>query len=150
MLRKLNQELREGRVEKKYVAVTKGQWPENISLVESNLKKNITISGERMVKVDSSGKESKTLFNLIDKTNSVSFIGCKLLTGRTHQIRVQVSNLGYPIIGDKKYGDDKTNKKYKLKGINRMLLHAESISFPELNFSWKTDVPDIFKKLMRH
>jgi len=150
VLRKLNQELREGRVEKKYIAVIKGQWPENISLVESNLKKNISISGERMVKVDSSGKESKTLFNLIDKTNSVSLIGCKLLTGRTHQIRVQVSNLGYPIIGDKKYGNDETNKKYKLKGINRMLLHAESISFQELDFSWKTNVPGIFKKVMKH
>ena len=150
VLRKLNQELREFRVEKNYLAVTKGQWPENIRLVESNLKKNISISGERMVKVDPSGKESKTLFNLISKTASVSLIGCKLLTGRTHQLRVQASNLGYPIIGDKKYGDPETNKKFKLKGINRMLLHAESISFPKLDLSWKTNVPDAFKKIMRN
>lgn len=148
VLRKLNQELREGRVEKNYLAITKGQWPENLKLVKSNLEKRMTSSGERVVKVNSSGKESKTLFSLINKTDSLSLIGCKLITGRTHQIRVQASNLGYPIIGDKKYGDSETNKRFKLKGINRMFLHAKSISFPRLELYCSTNEPDIFRTIM--
>ena len=148
VLRKLNQELREGRVEKKYLAIVKGEWSRDFQLVKSNLIKNVLRSGEREVRTSSSGKEARTEFTLIKKHKGLSLIGCRLLTGRTHQIRVQISNLGHPIIGDKKYGDSETNHIFKKMGVNRMLLHSKSISFPRLNFSCTTDVPEVFNKIM--
>ena len=148
VLRNLNEEFREGRVEKKYLAVVKGEWPVNLSLVKSNLKKNVLRSGEREVQIHSDGKESKTRFNLIKKNKELSLIECELFTGRTHQIRVQTSNLGYPILGDKKYGDSEINDKFKQKGLNRMLLHATSINFPKFEIFCKSQEPPIFKKIM--
>jgi len=148
MLRKLNEEMREGRVEKNYIAITNGEWPKNIKLVKTNLRKNRLRSGEREVQINSVGKESKTLFKLVQKTKKISLIECKLLTGRTHQIRVQTSSLGFPIIGDKKYGDSRINAIFKQKGVNRMLLHAKSINFPRFNLCCTTEEPEVFIKIM--
>ena len=148
ILRKLNEEMREGRVEKNYLAVTNGEWPKDIKLVRSNLIKNLLRSGEREVQISSVGKESRTQFKLIQKTSTISLIECKLLTGRTHQIRVQTSSLGFPIIGDKKYGDSRINTIFKQKGVNRMLLHAKSISFPRFNLCCTAEEPEIFIKIM--
>ena len=148
VLRTLNEELREGRVIKYYTAIVNGKWPNNLTLVKSNLKKNQLLSGERQVRTSMKGKESKTKFKLLKYKNNLSLLECELLTGRTHQIRVQTSDLGFPIVGDKKYGDRKVNNKFKLKGVKRMLLHATTISFPEINLTCSSVVPSIFKQLV--
>ena len=147
VLRTLNKELREGRVKKKYLAVVKGQWPKEEKIITSKLKKNQLKSGDREVRISAEGKESKTKFKKLKGNKFLSLMECELLTGRTHQIRVQTSSEGYPIIGDKKYGDSDINKLYKQKGIKRMLLHAKSISFPEINLSCSANEPDIFNKI---
>lgn len=146
-LRSLNEELREGRVEKKYLAVVKGSWPYKQKLISSYLKKNQLRSGEREVRINPKGKESKTNFKKIKDNLTISLLMCEMITGRTHQLRVQTSNEGHPIIGDKKYGDSEINTLYKKKGIKRMLLHAKSINFKELNFSIETNEPKIFKEI---
>jgi len=51
----------------------------------------------------------------------------KLITGRTHQLRVQLAHLGFPILGDDKYGDFALNKALQKKGLKRMFLHAFSM-----------------------
>ena len=53
----------------------------------------------------------------------------KLITGRTHQIRVHLSYLGFPIVGDQKYGDFELNKKLRKVGLDRMFLHASEVAF---------------------
>ena len=52
-----------------------------------------------------------------------------LLTGRTHQIRVHAQHAGHPVAGDEKYGDEEFNARMKVLGLNRMFLHAHSVSF---------------------
>ena len=148
ILRSLNKELREGRVEKKYLAVVNGIWPEGNKTITNNLKKNILRSGEREVKISEDGKKSVSHFKLLKKTNKLSLVECELITGRMHQIRVQTSYEGHAIIGDKKYGDDKINKIYQKKGIKRMLLHSKSISFPEFGLFFSCNEPAIFKKIL--
>ena len=149
VLRRLNTEMREGRVEKKYLAVVDGKWPHKEVCISSNLKKNHLRSGEREVVETPEGKKSTTKFILLESNKKLSLLECSLLTGRTHQIRVQASNEGFPVIGDNKYGNNKANTFYRKKGINRMLLHAKEINFPDLDIFCVAKEPDLFKEIFK-
>ena len=149
VLRRLNTEMREGRVEKKYLAEVKGKWPHKEVWISSNLKKNHLRSGEREVVETPEGKNSITKFKLLESNKKLSLLECSLLTGRTHQIRVQTSNEGFPVVGDNKYGNNDTNKFYRKKGINRMLLHAKEINFSYLDIFCAAKEPDQFKEIFK-
>ena len=149
VLRRLNTEMREGRVEKKYLAVVEGKWPHKEVCISSNLKKNHLRSGEREVVETPEGKQSITEFKLLESNGKLSLLECSLLTGRTHQIRVQASNEGFPVVGDNKYGNNKGNMFYRKKGINRMLLHAKEINFPDLDIFCIAKEPDQFKEIFK-
>tara|TARA_B100000953_G_scaffold151191_1_gene125120 strand:+ start:1152 stop:2030 length:879 start_codon:yes stop_codon:yes gene_type:complete len=149
VLRRLNTEMREGRVEKKYLAIVEGKWPHKEVCISSNLKKNHLRSGEREVVETPEGKQSTTEFKLLESNGELSLLECSLLTGRTHQIRVQASNEGFPVVGDNKYGNNKGNMFYRKKGINRMLLHAKEINFPDLDIFCIAKEPDQFKEIFK-
>lgn len=148
VLRTLNTEMREGRVEKKYLAIVGSKWPHKEIQITSNLKKNHLRSGERHVIETPDGKQSITKFKRLKSNQKVCLLECTLLTGRTHQIRVQVSNEGYPIIGDKKYGQVELNNFYSKRGIKRMLLHAKEINFPEIDIFCSAEEPLLFKEIL--
>ena len=148
VLRTLNTEMREGRVEKKYLAIVGSKWPHKEIQITSNLKKNHLRSGERHVIETPDGKQSITKFKRLKSNQKACLLECTLLTGRTHQIRVQVSNEGYPIIGDKKYGQVELNNFYSKRGIKRMLLHAKEINFPELDIFCSAEEPLLFKEIL--
>lgn len=119
--------LSERKVMKQYLLLVKGQWQGGERRVEVPLKKNILQSGERMVKVDENGKIAVTLFYPIFSYADATLMEARPLTGRTHQIRVHASHLGYPIAGDKKYGDKVFNQKMKALGLRRLFLHSAGI-----------------------
>ena len=148
VLRTLNTEMREGRVEKKYLAIVGSKWPHKEIQITSNLKKNHLRSGERHVIETPDGKQSITKFKRLKSNQKACLLECTLLTGRTHQIRVQVSNEGYPIIGDKKYGQVELNNFYSKRGIKRMLLHAKEVNFPELDIFCSAEEPLLFKEIL--
>ena len=58
-----------------------------------------------------------------------SLVNIKLITGRTHQIRVHSASIGHPVLGDNKYGDRSINRELRKLGLKRMFLHAKSITF---------------------
>ena len=58
-----------------------------------------------------------------------TLLSAQIITGRTHQIRVQLAFLGFPVLGDDKYGDFALNKKLHSNGLKRMFLHAHNLSF---------------------
>jgi len=70
------------------------------------------------------GQESHTVFNLRRACGPYSLLEAQLKTGRTHQIRVHLAHLGFPILGDDKYGDFDVNKALAKQGLKRMFLHA--------------------------
>ena len=148
VLRTLNTEMREGRVEKKYLAIVGSKWPHKEIQITSNLKKNHLRSGEWHVIETPDGKQSITKFKRLKSNQKVCLLECTLLTGRTHQIRVQVSNEGHPIIGDKKYGQVELNNFYSKRGIKRMLLHAKEINFPEIDIFCSAEEPLLFKEIL--
>lgn len=130
VLRQAHALLRENKVEKQYLAVVKGHWPRQLTHIEAALQKNILSSGERMVRVSTQGKPAMTEIVSVEHFASTSLLTIKLHTGRTHQIRVHAQHVGYPIVGDEKYGDKEFNAWYRGIGGHRLFLHAHSITVP--------------------
>ena len=120
----LHRQLREGQVQKHYVVLVKGDWQEGKRSVKLPLHKYVLASGERRVSVGRDGMPAHTVFRLQRNWNGFSLLEAELKTGRTHQIRVHLAHLGYPIAGDDKYGDFALNKRLAREGLKRMFLHA--------------------------
>src|SRR5690349_9267417 len=125
----LHAALREGRVRKQYLVLVKGAWRNDKQRVSLPLKKFLTHSGERRVSVDKEGRESQTVFRKKKAFRDYTLLSAELLTGRTHQIRVHLTHLGFPIAGDDKYGDFDLNRALAKQGLKRMFLHAGEIEF---------------------
>jgi 23S rRNA pseudouridine955/2504/2580 synthase len=125
----LHAALREGRVRKEYLTLVKGTWRNDKQRVDLPLKKFLTRSGERRVSVDQEGRESQTVFRKKRVLRDFTLLSAELLTGRTHQIRVHLTHLGFPIAGDDKYGDFELNRALAKRGLKRMFLHAGDIEF---------------------
>jgi len=125
----LHAALREGRVKKYYLALVKGQWRGPQQSVRLSLHKYVLASGERRVAVNAAGQEAHTVFRLAQAWREFSLLRAELKTGRTHQIRVHLAHLGFPIAGDDKYGDTELNKRLASAGLKRMFLHASSVGF---------------------
>lgn len=129
VLRALHELLRGDGMEKTYVALCKGRFPAGETIVDAPLEKNVISSGERIVRVSTDGKSSKTIFNLQRHFSGASLVEAKLITGRTHQIRVHARHCNHPLAGDDKYGDDDFNKRMRSVGLKRLFLHAKSLRF---------------------
>jgi 23S rRNA pseudouridine955/2504/2580 synthase len=127
----LHEQLREGRVDKRYLVLVKGDWVNERQHVRLALTKYVTREGERRVNVDAEGAESHTVFTLVKRYGHYSLLEAELRTGRTHQIRVHVAHLGFPIVGDDKYGDFELNNAVARTDarprLARMFLHAVSM-----------------------
>jgi len=147
-LRKLHEEIRNKNVDKIYDLVVFGKWPAGLTVVDAPLSKKKSESGEKEAFVESKGKKSLTEFNLVKANEEFSHLKAKIITGRMHQIRAHAQFKGFPVVGDRKYGDKLLNKEANKLGLNRMLLHATSISFKNLDIECSSDVPDLFSKIM--
>ena len=121
--------LREGGTDQRYQVLVKGQWKNDKQSVKLALKKYDTGEGERRVSVDPDGMESHTIFHKTKVWADYSLLEAELKTGRTHQIRVHLAHLGFPILGDEKYGDFALNRELSKRGLKRMFLHAATLSF---------------------
>lgn len=116
-------------VDKAYWLLVAGRCDFQQETVDIPLTKNILKSGERIVIPDSNGKPSKTRFKVIKRWPTMTLLEAKPITGRTHQIRVHAKYLGYPILGDEKYGDEAANKSFRAKGYHQLCLHSAQLSF---------------------
>jgi 23S rRNA pseudouridine955/2504/2580 synthase len=149
-LRLCNTLISERKVKKTYQAVVEGKWTNREGLYEIHLKKNFLKGNERVVKIDEGGKIAQTILKVIKKTDKFSLMQCELITGRTHQLRVQLSSLGHPIIGDVKYGKKNSNKAKFFQAKNRMYLHADSFVSKELDIKIFANAPEEFKKILKN
>ncbi|RUO81562.1 23S rRNA pseudouridine(955/2504/2580) synthase RluC [Idiomarina tyrosinivorans] len=129
MLRVLHQQLRDKQVDKRYLALVRGQWQKTTRKVAAPLKKNTLQSGERIVRVDEQGKPSETAFRIYRRYAEATLVEASPITGRTHQIRVHTLHAGHPIAGDPKYGDQKFDQMMTERGLNRLFLHAWQLRF---------------------
>jgi 23S rRNA pseudouridine955/2504/2580 synthase len=128
---KLHDAIRNNQTDKRYVMLVHGNWTEKKKRVILPLQKYVLPNGERRVSVQNDGQESETVFFLrenVGRAGEFSLLEAQLVTGRTHQLRVQLAHLGFPIAGDDKYGDFAINKAMQKRGLKRMFLHSEETS----------------------
>lgn len=130
VLRELHALLRERDMEKRYLALVVGRWPFGTKTIDLPLKTNLKQGGERVVRVHAEGQQAITTFKPVRHFGKLAtLLDISLGTGRTHQIRVHAAHAGHPIAGDEKYGDRERDAKLKPYGLQRMFLHAQSLSF---------------------
>ena len=131
-LQQLGEGIRERSIEKYYRAIVAGELKKELEL------KGYLLKDEKMNKV-SFHKEQVEDSDYIEtgvkplvSKNGLTLVEIHLVTGKTHQIRLHLSTIGHPILGDMKYGDEKINKKYyESHKVNHQLLHAYRLEFPD-------------------
>ena len=125
----LHAAMRDGRIEKRYLTLVAGRWPNPLQHVKLPLHKRVTEEGEKRVTVRDDGQTAHTVFRRLQVFQDFTLLEAELKTGRTHQIRVHTSHLGFPIAGDDKYGNFELNRQLARQGLKRMFLHAAKLVF---------------------
>lgn len=133
----LHEAIRNNQTDKRYVMLVQGEWLEQKKRVVLDLQKYLLPNGERRVNVVTDASKDKynerqtseTMFRLIKNFDhpilgKFSLLEAQLVTGRTHQLRVQLAHLGFNIVGDDKYGNFAINKSLVKHGLKRMFLHS--------------------------
>jgi len=128
VLKALHEQLVHHQMEKCYIALVKNSWSKKRHTVDAPIYQN-----SRYSVIDAKGKQAVSHFHPLKNFQkddfSASLVEVVIETGRTHQIRVHAKYADHPIAQDDKYGDRLFDKVMKEKGLNRLFLHAKSVTF---------------------
>ena len=128
VLKALHEQLVEHQMEKRYIALVKNSWSKKRHTIDAPIFQN-----SRFSVVDTKGKQAVSHFHPLKNFQkddfSASLVEVLIETGRTHQIRVHAKYADHPIAQDDKYGDYLFDKVMKERGLNRLFLHAKSVTF---------------------
>ena len=140
-----NDLFKDRKVKKYYRSICKGKMKDQkiqLSLTKDEEKNKVLIHKE--------GKKALTLVKVLESNPDFSYIEIELITGRTHQIRAHLSEIGHPLIGDQKYGDPKINALFKKEELFHQLLHSYALEMemgPLKGQLIKGKLPDQFKRI---
>lgn len=127
--RYFSEQFKKRSVKKVYVALLKGRLSPVSGMIKSPIGRSYK-DHKKMSVHTFNGRDAVTHYKVVKYFDDCTLVEVNIITGRTHQIRVHFSAIGYPIIGDDVYGDKKLNKVFKEKfGLCRQFLHARNISF---------------------
>ena len=121
-----------------------------LALCHGQLENNSGVWNDELIRYDNGKKiieKAKTIFNVIDKNSNSSLVEMKPITGRKHQLRKQLFNIGHSIFGDQKYKSNNASK-----GINKnLMLHSYQIRFmiKDKKYTYRALLPDYFKKILK-
>lgn len=148
-LQQLGEGIRERSIEKYYRAVVAGELKEELELKGYLLKDEKTNKVSYHKEQVEGSDYIETGVKPIQSKNGLTLVEIHLVTGKTHQIRLHLSTIGHPILGDMKYGNEKINKKYyESHKVNHQLLHAYRLEFPDGNVV-TAEPSSVFAKLLQ-
>lgn len=144
--RELAEQLKEHSIRRRYRAIVQGRLKEEAGTIEGAIGRHPT-DRKKMAINPKNGKEAVTHYRVLEHLKNADYIECVLETGRTHQIRVHLSSIGHPLLGDTVYGSDKNP--YHLQG---QALHAMILGFwhpiEKKYLEFEAPLPDYFQKLL--
>lgn len=153
----LSQKLKDRSADKFYFTIVKGIFPKNIKCEayitkDQNNNKSTILSKEEYNHLNNEDKNKylpvKTGFSLISTNGTYSLIKVKLYTGKSHQIRAHLNFMGYPVVGDGKYGDIQVNRYFRDKySLKYHLLHSGIFIIDDIIIN--DELPDIFTKICK-
>ena len=139
----LSQQLKNHDMTRSYIALVHGLIPHQLGKVDAPIGRD-SKDRQKMAVTSHNSKHAVTNFKVLKRYRSMSLIECRLETGRTHQIRVHLSYIGYPVYGDPKYGWRKDDQTYG------QFLHAKKLGFihPTTNkyIEFESELPDFFQE----
>ena len=144
-LMKMSKEIQERKVTKKYIALVKGNVPDDEATIDLPIARST--KDRKKMAVDEKGKNAFTYFKVLKRYDRYTLLELKIATGRTHQIRVHMSYIGHPVVGDEVYSNGKNE--FEVKG---QMLHAWKLEFihpitgEKINL--EAPVPDYFKEIL--
>ena len=146
---KIADQLRAHTITRSYRAIVYNNFSEDEGMINAPIGRHPTNRKKRMV-TEKNSKEAITHYKVLDHLNhKFNYIECRLETGRTHQIRVHMSHIGHPLLGDEVYGP--VNSKFK--NLQGQTLHAATIGFihptTEEYMEFSAPLPDYFEKLLK-
>ena len=141
----LSEQIKNHEVEKTYIALVRGLVKENEATINMPIGRSTKDRKKMAVRKD--GKNAITHFKVLERFDNYTLLEIKIETGRTHQIRVHLSEIGYPIIGDEVYSNGKN--KWGVKG---QCLHAKSLKFKHpitgKEMFIEADLPEYFEEVL--
>ena len=141
----LSEMIKNKEVERKYIAIVEGVIPHETGTIDAPIGRDIN-NRQKMAVTSVNGKDSITHFRVLERFSKYTLIECTLETGRTHQIRVHMAYIGYPIVNDPVYGRSKNTTEYG------QYLHSKSIRFihpiTKKEIYFETDMPLEFKEFL--
>lgn len=135
MARILAEEIRENRMDKRYYILVEGRIQKD-EFTQTTYLKKVEDRVIELQKFEPGAKESTSHFKVLKREGGFTLLEGQLSSGRTHQLRVQLSALGHPIVGDVKYGSKIRSK--------RMMLHSYYLEIPKLELKLQLPLPDSF------
>ena len=140
-------QLKEHSINRRYRALVHGNLKEDTGTVEGPIGRH-PVDRKKMAINERNGKPAVTHYTVLERFGNYTLIECKLETGRTHQIRVHMTSIGHPLVGDEVYGPAKSP--FKLQG---QCLHAMVLGFvhPRTGeyMEFSADLPEYFKDLLK-
>ena len=142
---KLSNQLKEHSMKREYYAIVEGRLKNDNGIINRPIGRN---KKDRLkMGIVEDGKHAVTHYYVLERYNGYTLVKCVLETGRTHQIRVHMASIGFPLVGDPLYGFKK--QKFNLRG---QVLHAKTLGFihPSTNeyMEFNSELPEYFKELI--
>ncbi len=142
----LSEQIKNHKVKKTYIALVRGIVKENEATI--NMPIGRSEKDRKKMAVTRKGKEAITHFKVLERYDKYTLLQVNIETGRTHQIRVHLSQIGYPIVGDEVYSNGKNE--WNIKG---QCLHAKSLDFTHPTtgkmMHLEAELPDYFENILK-
>lgn len=144
--RALAEQLKEHSIKRRYRAIAYGSFKEEEGVVEGPIGRH-PVDRKKMAINYKNGKDAVTHYHVLERFENAAYLECRLETGRTHQIRVHLSSIGHPLLGDEVYGSGRNPYHLQGQALHAMVLgfvHPHTGEYLEL----EAPLPDYFVNLL--